>query len=86
VRMREMKNALILLLENMKRPSGRHRRRWELKEPGQLSNIALGYGLDYRGFDSRQGLGSFLFTTVSRPALGPTLPPIQWVLGASPWG
>jgi hypothetical protein len=36
------------------------------------------YGLDYRGFESRQGLGIFLFTTVSRPALGPT----QWVPGA----
>jgi hypothetical protein len=32
-----------------------------------------------RGFDSRQGLRIFLFTTVSRPALGPTQPPIQWV-------
>jgi hypothetical protein len=30
------------------------------------------------GFDSRWGLG-ILFGTVSRPALGPTLPPIQWV-------
>jgi hypothetical protein len=26
----------------------------------------------------------FLFTTASRPALGPTQPPIQWVLGALP--
>jgi hypothetical protein len=32
-------------------------------------------------FDSRQGLG-ILFTIVSRPALGPTQPPIQWVQGA----
>jgi hypothetical protein len=24
------------------------------------------------GFDSRQSIGIFLFTTVSRPALGPT--------------
>jgi hypothetical protein len=31
------------------------------------------------GFDSRRGLGIFLFTTVSRTALGPTQPPIQWV-------
>jgi len=29
------------------------------------------------------GLGIFLFTTVSRPALGPTHPPIQWVLKGS---
>jgi hypothetical protein len=31
------------------------------------------------GFDSRRGLGIFLFTTVSRMALGPTQPPIQWI-------
>jgi hypothetical protein len=30
-------------------------------------------------FDSRRGLGIFLFTTVSRTALGATQPPIQWV-------
>jgi hypothetical protein len=27
-------------------------------------------------------VGIFLFTTASRTALGPTQPPIQWVLGA----
>jgi hypothetical protein len=42
------------------------------QEPGQLSDIALGYGLGDRGFESRQGLGIFLFTTASRPALGLT--------------
>jgi hypothetical protein len=44
--------------------------------------MALGYGLDDRGFESRQGLGIFLFTIASRPALGPTQPPIQWALKA----
>jgi hypothetical protein len=34
------------------------------------------------GFDSRQGLGIFLFDTMSRPALGPNQRPIQWVPGA----
>jgi hypothetical protein len=33
-------------------------------------------------FDSRRGLGIFLFTTSSRTALVPTQPPIQWVPGA----
>jgi hypothetical protein len=33
------------------------------------------------GFDSRQGLGIFLFATASRPALGATQPPTKWVPG-----
>jgi hypothetical protein len=32
-------------------------------------------------FVSRQGMGIFLLTTASRPALGSTQPPIQWVPG-----
>jgi hypothetical protein len=44
--------------------------------------MALGYGLDDQGFESRQGLRIFLFSTVSRLALGPTQPPIQLVAGA----
>jgi hypothetical protein len=38
--------------------------------------------LDDWGFGSQQGLGIFVFTTASKPALGPTQPPIQWVPGA----
>jgi hypothetical protein len=47
-----------------------------------LSGIALDYGLDDRGFESRQRLGIFLFTAASRQALGPSQSPIQWIPGA----
>jgi hypothetical protein len=32
-------------------------------------------------FDPRQGQRIFPLTSVSRPALGPTQPPVQWVPG-----
>jgi hypothetical protein len=42
--------------------------------------IATGYGLDRRvGF--RVPVGSRIFSTSSKPVLGPTRPPIQWVPG-----
>jgi hypothetical protein len=42
-------------------------------------SIVVGYGLDNQGFQHRQGLEIFLFTTISRPALGPTQPTTQWM-------
>jgi hypothetical protein len=46
--------------------------------------IATSYGLDDRGVAVRVPVGSriFLFSAFSRPALGPTELPIQWVPGA----
>jgi len=49
-------------------------------------HLAQWYGLDDRGFETRQGLVIFLFTIASRPALGPTYPPTQWVTGALSMG
>jgi hypothetical protein len=47
-----------------------------------LSGMALGYKLDDRWFESLRGLRIFLFTTTSRPAVGPTEPPFQWLPAA----
>jgi hypothetical protein len=48
--------------------------------------LATDWKIGFLGFDSRRGLGIFSFTTVSRTALGPTHPPIQWIPGALPLG
>jgi hypothetical protein len=51
---------------------------------GSSVGRATGYGLDDAmiGIRFPAGLGMFLFGTTSRPTLGPTQPPIQWVPGA----
>jgi hypothetical protein len=71
-RIREVKNAYNILVG---KPEG--------KEPNSSVGIALGYGLavGVLGFDSRLGLGIFLFTAASRTALPPTQPPTQLVRG-----
>jgi hypothetical protein len=43
--------------------------------------LATGWTTVRSVFDSRQGQRIFPVSSVSRPALGPTQPPVQWVQG-----
>jgi hypothetical protein len=51
--------------------------------PGSSVGIATYYGLDGPGIESRWGRD---FSHTSRPSLGPTQPPVQWVPALSRGG
>jgi hypothetical protein len=48
------------------------------------SSVVQRWATDWmiKGFESRHGLGIFLYVSVSRQLLRTTQPPIQWVRGA----
>jgi hypothetical protein len=54
----------------------------ELKQcgPGSSVSVAIDYGLDGPEIESRWGRD---FSHTSRPALGHTQPPVQWIPGLS---
>jgi hypothetical protein len=52
----------------------------------EMSRVSSGsivseYGLEDRAIGVRSSAGPKDFSSVSRPALAPTQPPVQWVLG-----
>jgi hypothetical protein len=71
-------------VETIARPTPPYNTRKHGKRKRSLDSalgIATGYGLDDRGIGVRVSVGSRIFSASSKPALGPTQPPIQWISG-----
>jgi hypothetical protein len=51
----------------------------KMRSRGSSGSIVSDYGLDDRGSITRQRQRIFLLAYASRPALGPTQPPVHWV-------
>jgi hypothetical protein len=57
---------------------------YTISEPRWLSRYCDELRAERSGFDFRQGQEMFYYLAASRPALGPTQHPMQWVPGPLP--
>jgi hypothetical protein len=75
-----LKNVHFSFLQNGNTDTNINMDSYNENGPGSSVGIETGYGLDGPGIESRWGRD---FPHLSRPVLGPTQPPVQWVSGLS---